>query len=495
MTDEIFEQRLRRDLRRLADELAVESSPKRRGHGSSGRPGAGSRHGSSGRPGAGTWSLRRSRVLSPTFGRILLVVWLVVAVCLVGSGVVAGRVLTASPARLHGSPAVATLAEVPGPLAYFSGRRLYTASPGSAPRGVATVAAPGSAPQWSADGSWIAYLGSAGHLHLVRPDGSGAHLALAGPVTAMAWSPAADLLAVVPAGGSMRDTLVLLAAGTQPTAPTVVASSVSSFVWSAGGRRIAYAMAGPGLQPDRLVVYDVVSGTSTVLPYVPPAGTGLLLAGWWPDGSGLVVWLDPGRSAAAEATGLGLVSVPLGSAAAMFLARTFVYLPWLAWSPGGHRLALASMPGAFPWQGSRIEVCRPAAGTCTALPEPAGTVGLDPAWSPSGDRLAFVRAPVLSSSSPGGGLARWYQGRRLWVARADGSGARPVLGAAPGAAQPRFTPSGRSLVYVTAWSVDTVGLTGGHAATLATGLAGALDTAGPDGYGKLPWGGTAVWGS
>ncbi len=64
-----------------------------------------------------------------------------------------------------------------------------------------------------------------------------------------------------------------------------------------------------------------------------------------------------------------------------------------------------------------------------------------------------------------------------------------------GAAQPRFTPSGRSLVCVTAGSVDTVGLTGGHTATLATGLAEVLDTAGPEGYGTLTWGGTAAWGS
>ena len=502
MTDELFEQRLRRDLRRLADEMLggplAAGSPAGAGRWRRSARALAGGHGTTAAVSAHRQPvrLRRARsVLSPAFSRTLAVVWVVVAVCLVGSGVVAGRVLTATPTNLNSEPAVATLSDVPGPLAFFSGSRLYAAEPGSAPRPVIRVGDPGSAPQWSADNTWIAYLGSGGHLHLVRPDGAEAHLALSATVTAMTWSPASNLLAVVPASGPMSDDLVLVKVGATTSTPTVVATHLSSFVWSADGRQIAFGIGGVGSQPDRLFVYNVVSGVTTPLSYTPPPGTGAMLASWWPDGSGLLLWLDPGRSPAAESTGLQLVSVPLDGTGALALARTFVYLPWLAWSPDGHRLALVAQSGSFPWQGSRVEVCRPASGTCTSMAQPAGTVSLDPAWSPGGGRLAFVRAPVLSSSSPGGGLDHWYAGRRLWIASADGANAHPVAGARAGAAQPAFGPSGRSIVYVTADAVHAVAAAGGHDKVLVRGLGGALDTAGPDGYGKLPWGGTAVWGS
>lgn len=490
MTDDLFEQRLRRDLRRLADELV--DGP---GHG---RP-----------PGrASSVRVRRRRLgaaLSPAASRALVGLWLVVAVCLVASGVVAGRVLEAHTLSLPRLAPVSALADVPGPLAYFTGQGLYTAEPGTAPHRVVQSGDPGSAPQWSPDGDWLAYLGPAGHLHLVHADGSDAHLALAAPVTAMTWSPVTNLLAVVPSAGPDAGDLVLVstggssaagaAASATPGAPTVVASSVTSFVWSADGTRLAYSQAGSVSQPEHVVVDDVVSGVKDVLPYQAPVGAGIELASWWPDGDGLLLWVDPGRSLTAEATGLPLEDLPLRATVATTLAKTFVYLPWLAWSPGGNRLLMVEMTGAMPWQGSRLAVCRPVTASCQVLAQPAGTVSMDPAWSPGGDRIAFVRAPVLSGSSPGLTLDTWYAARRLWVSSPTGGDATAVAGAGSGVADPQFSPSGRSVLFVTAGSIDSVSLSGGRMTVIASGLAGALDTAGPDGFGKLPWGGTAAWGS
>lgn len=489
MTDDLFEQRLRRDLRRLADELV--DGP---GHG---RP--------PGRTKTVGGRRRFTTALPPTVRRAMVGLWLVATLCLVAAGVVAGRVLQSRTTPLPRVAPVSALADVPGPLAYFAGQGLYTAEPGTDPHRVATTGNPGSAPQWSPDGDWLAYLGTGGHLHLVHGDGSDAHLALASPVTAMTWSPVANLLALVPSGGPDAGDLVLVstgggpaagaAASAAPGAPTVVASAVTSFVWSSDGTRIAYSQGGAGSSPERIVVFDVVAGTRVVLPYRAPAGTGIQLASWWPDGGGLLFWLDPGRSVTAEATGLPLADLPLSATSATVLAKTFVYLPWLAWSPGGNRLLVVEMSGSMPWQGSRLAICRPARRSCQVLPQPAGTVTMDPAWSPSGHRIAFVRASVLASSSPGLTLDTWYGTRRLWVSNPDGGRAQLVSDAGAGVADPQFSPSGRAVVYVTAGSIESAALSGGRPTVIASGLAGALDTAGPDGYGKLPWGGTAAWGS
>lgn len=424
---------------------------------------------------------------------------MVVATCLVLLGLLAGRALAPSgmPQGRASRPlgAVrAALAQTAGAMAFVSGSSLWTAAPGSAPRAVAPIGEPGSAPQWSPDGAWVAYLGSGDQLHVVHPGGGDGHVVLPGPVTAMTWSPAADLLAVVPAAGSDRGRLLVVpvsARGAEPA--TLVGPPVSSFAWSADGQRIAYAAAG-GSGPDRLRTVDVVTGATTDLPYAAPPGTAVELAGWWPDGGGLLLWLDPGRSTAAQAAGLDLYTLPIGATTATLLARTFVYLHWLAWSPRGTELALVAQSGAYPWQGSQIEVCRPAAATCRSLTQPPGTVSLDPAWSPGGQRLAFVRAPLLARGSPGNSLSAWYLQRRLWLAAVDGSGAHPVAGAPAGAVAPRFGPRGTSLTLATANAVVEVPAGGGRTTTIVGRLAGALDTAGPDGYGKLPWGGTIAWG-
>lgn len=64
--------------------------------------------------------------------------------------------------------------------------------------------------------------------------------------------------------------------------------------------------------------------------------------------------------------------------------------------------------------------------SCDTLPQPDDAVSLDAAWSPAGERIAFVRAPRERKN---GGLAEgWISGRRLWLAAPDGSGAQDVAG-------------------------------------------------------------------
>lgn len=490
-SDELFEQRLRRNLRRLAEELVE-------GPGQDGRGVAGDRRWYQ-LPRPSRRGLRR--ILpgwSPRASRALVALWVLSAALLLGGGIVAGLALAGpgAPYRtVRPGPEQAALDALPSPLAVVSGDQLLTLSPGG-PEKTMAHATIGSAPQWSADGAWVAYLGPGGRLHAVAADGGRELVLLPWPVTAFTWSPAADLLAAIPAAGPDADHLVVTGpprAEGSAGSPTVVGPLASSFVWSADGHDLAYTVPGAGSVPDRVVVVDLISGARRTLPYRPPAGTGVQLAGFWPNGQGLLAWLDPGRSAAAEATGLTLVALRLGSSVALPLATTFVYLPWLAWSPGGRRLALVAQVGALPWLGSQVEICRPALGRCHALPQPPGTVTLDPAWSPAGNELAVVRAPELPTSGPGASLDSWDLRRRLWVVPADGGQGRLVRGSAPGATAPRFGLTGTTLVYATAQGVQSIPVQGGRSVGLLSGLRGALDTAGPDGFGKLPWGGVPAW--
>ncbi len=515
MTDELFERKVRRDLRRLADELPV-PTPSRiaqrerslpairsrrsrwsRRH----RPGYGHRPGHRRSPGAryqhAGYRQHPAGEQRAAWRGMLPVAALVAAVAamlLAAVAVVPGHLLRSHAVRLGNELPTAALTQFPGALAYVADGALHAAEPGASPRSVASVANPVSGPQWSSDSRWLAYAGSSGHLHVVSTDGAANTIVTPNPVAAFAWSPRANLLAVLPASGSQAGDLLLVHVGGGTATAALVASGVWSFVWSSGGREIAYSKAGAGNQSDRLFLYDVVTGGRQLLPYVPPPGTGVLLGSFWPDGGGLVMWVDPGRSIAAEATGLELVSLPLAASLPLPLVRTFVYLPWLAWSPGGSRLLTVQMSKASPWEGSNLVVCRPSRGSCRVLTQPRHVVTVDPAWSPGGRRIAFVRASAMASPTPGVGLDWWYATRRLWVAMADGTGAREVTGAGQGVAEPRFGASGKSIFYVTAHSVKVVPAAGGRATTVAGGLSGALGTGGPDGYGKLPWGGLAEWG-
>lgn len=491
MTDELFEERLRRDLHRLATRLELGDHRRPTG-----------RHGISGQHRPPLPHRGRRRALRRGVTAFVLVAVVGLAFLgpgrLLGTGHPFGAAAPSRPFRPDPTAAAATAPGFPGALAYLSGGSLYTAEPGSVPTAVAPSPSPGSAPQWSANGTWVGELDGTGHLRVRRASGAAVDLpgpATADTVTAFEWSPTAPLLALIPSAGADVGDLVVVDPATPDATPMVVPGPVVSFLWSPAGHRLAIVRAA-GPSGEQVDIVDIVTGGRVALPYQVPADTTVLLGSWWPDGAGLVFWLDPGGSTAAEATGLPLVSLSLDATAAQPLGRTFVYLPWLAWSPDGHQLVIVDMTGAFPWDGSHLAVCRtgPAAPPCQALPQPAGTVTVDPAWAPNGKLLAFVRAGREPGLAPGTAITQWYGSRRLWVSSPDGRGAHEVTGAGPGVADPVFGPSSHSVSFAGAADIATIAVSGGRPRIIAAGLSGALDTAGPDGFGKLPWGGLPAWG-
>ncbi len=405
--------------------------------------------------------------------------------------------------------------------AYAAGGRLTEALGGGVTR---EVGASGQAadPSWSYDGAWLSYTcqssptpsecsttqgGFAAHpppqrcgglllppgppsVHVVRADGSGDH-AVAGAESPVEWSPSADVLAFTTQSGAALQ--IAAADGLATDLVKAGGGSIESFVWSHDGTALAYALhsADPSTADQ---VFSVAADGSRYQrwPYVPPEHAGIILAGWWPDGTGILAWPDPDHSASIAADGLPLVSVRLAGGPAQTLATTLPYRPWVRWSPDGRSVAVVAGAGREPWQAKSLAVCSVPGGGCTPVPQAPGTVSVDPAWSPDGSRIAFVRAPEHGSPGAGADFGSWYPSRRLWVTGPGGADAHEVPGAASGVAAPAWSRDGGSLGYSTGSSVNSVPATGGSAAQVAGPLSGGPAPGWPL-IGKAPWTGLAAW--
>lgn len=128
-------------------------------------------------------------------------------------------------------------------------------------------------------------------------------------------------------------------------------------------------------------------------------------------------------------------------------ARIYVQDFSPSWSPNGKRVVFARARGQVdPTNGeccllnsSALHVVSAGGGGLRRI---RGDLDFDPAWSPNGKLLAFLRrgAPALRS--------------RLYVMRLDGSGARAVRGVSLGAGAPAWSPSGKEIAF---WQSGSTG--------------------------------------
>lgn len=162
--------------------------------------------------------------------------------------------------------------------------------------------------------------------------------------------------------------------------------------------------------------------------------------------------------ASVAADGLPLDSVSLATGRlARLVSSMLVHSSWLAFSPDGHTTAVVTGGDRTIWGGHKhIAICN-TSGRCTAVAGPAGTVALQPSWSPDGT-VAFTQASSSGPFGPSGHadfgrywLRRWQATSRIWAAAADGSGARPLAAAGPGGVDPIWGSDGSILFVHADW--------------------------------------------
>ncbi len=372
---------------------------------------------------------------------------------------------------------------------------------------------------WSPDDHWLAFLhtGPANGYDLPAPTlwllvtgATRAQEVTTSGIAMFEWSPTAPVLAysVVPKynfPAGVPEDVWFDGPGAPPTSVAVgTGAGLGSIAWSPDGSELAF---------DDSVFPQPASATSPATPATGRLGivsfdgdhvvtvyrvsqSGIDLAGWWPEGGGLLFWEDPGFAESAD--GDTLYSLELDTARPVALATSLVGPTWLAAEPDGPTVAVVAGRDRTIWTSGRdVDLCRFPAATCQAVAIPTGTVGLAPSWSASG-RLIFA---VASASGPFGanGEANYSSG---WMAQWDSTNAlwSLVLGGQPSPLA--STPAG-ALLAVPASQGSTMVVVADDAlwlANIATGapatrVAGPLySTAGPVGfYGEVDWAGTFAW--
>jgi len=224
----------------------------------------------------------------------------------------------------------------------------------------------------------------------------------------------------------------------------------AGFAWAPDATHFAVVAGHDGSPggPGPLSQLEVIPvGGGSPVTWYESTQDGIDLDGWWPDGQGLLFWLDTVYSASIAADGLTLYSQASGTAPRP-LATTLVSSSSVSWSAArgddgetggaaGAVVAVVAGGDRVVWGGDkRVETCDPVTATCSSVAGPEGAVSLSPAWGP-GRQLYFVAASDTGPFSPvgdavfsDGWLGRWDETARLYVATAQG--AVPVPGTGNG---------------------------------------------------------------
>gem|GEM_PF-4724087 len=361
-------------------------------------------------------------------------------------------------------------------------------------------------PKWSEDGAYVAYLVPAngqtlsGDLRIVTA-ATGALTTIdgLGDVDAgeFAWSPTADrLAAALPAGKSgMGGGLdVITAQGVATRLGRAAGPTLGGVFWSPNGASVLLSHLTPSdaSAPAKAALETVNARTGEVQVLVT-ASQGLLPAGWWANGGGILYWVDPLFSASIAADGLELMSLDLshGRQRPKELLTTLPYVPWIV-PETGSKVAVVAGRSRDSTISKQVEVCAAKAGRCQTLGREPGTITVDPAYGPGG-RLAFIRAQAAglwfgpkAGASPAAALAGWMKGRSLWLTGVGKSPSARVAGT-EGAFAPLWVNGGRAVLLVDDGNLELLIVATGKSSVVVRDF-GAGSLVRTDGYyGYVDW--------
>ena len=325
-------------------------------------------------------------------------------------------------------------------------------------------------PRWSPSAEWLAFRKGDDLVWMMRVDGSDARPLNEGAgVGAFAWSPTEDRLAyitgtgalvAVNADGSGQQQLVAQGSGEAYT-------GVVRMAWSPDGAWLAYEWI-DALQKEQPAERDASlwriradgSKRTELLNAGTPAVYEPVLAGWSPDGSHILFWENPQFSASLLADGVPLLALPVEGGASTRLAESVLAYPdFLVPGPTGtDQVALIVGGYRGTWTNKVLHLVSVSTGENVALTSP-DLAGSSPAWSPDGQRVAYVAMPDQGDLGGGNEAQAGLMQRRLWVVSTDGSGVQQLTDdAAYRDEYPLWSTDGDYLLFVRVDAQDRASL-------------------------------------
>jgi Tol biopolymer transport system component len=202
-----------------------------------------------------------------------------------------------------------------------------------------------------------------------------------------------------------------------------------TLAWSPNGRTIAVAGPGQAREP----------GATIVLYLVNADGSGRRLLA---RNGEAPTWSPDGRQIAFGSRGIWVVNADGSGRRQLTTQGPGRYAP-LAWSPDGRSIAFLGEGGCGQFCFHLWVMNADGSGLRDLTPSVRGGPGrgvADPAWSPDGRRIAFVRADFFGFST-GAPSA-------VYVVKPDGSGRRRLTWAPADYSAPAWSPDGQKLAFV-----------------------------------------------
>jgi hypothetical protein len=386
---------------------------------------------------------------------------------------------------------------------------------------------------------------------IARADGDNRHR-IVGADRVFGWSPSADLLAistdtrarfpggstgyvptridlVSPTGAPKR--LVALSGRNQ----TSVAKGyrIWNAVWSPSGNALAVSLVSftrgsiirsypvNGRSPTTWFAINGKQALPGVCTQCGGGGTISDLAGWWPKW-GIGFWVfSSGMVHNNDSTPIELVHTPRATPHIIGQTLSDGTTVAASASPTGALAIVASAgnAGRDYGVGKQIETCDLAHETCAPIPnatiwygtnplkcsraclpppppgKPGSAVSLDPAWSPTQNLLAYVKAPTAFNG--GNPPVAWYAAHELFVYNPATHRSTKIAGI-DGVSVPTWSADGKSLLYVSRDALWLSPATGGKPTEIATPLFAPAEWLHPgldaiSYYGQINWTGQFDW--